>query len=178
MYSAVSHTLSQTSKLANQWVAKKILNPAQLVSIWDRLSLLPGGKKAFTKLLGTLIPYTGSIPVQIEELHRGHATVVMQDRRRARNHLSSLHAVALMNVAEMASGLALFSALPSDARGILKGFSIDYHKKARGPITAESQTPKVQSNDEAEYLVDVSLKDQTGEVVAVAKAKWRVGPTH
>jgi acyl-coenzyme A thioesterase PaaI-like protein len=176
MYTAVSQTFSQTSKIANQWVVKNVLNSESILNFWRRMGSVPGGKKIFTKALGTLVPYSGSIPARIDELDAGRCRVTLLDRRRSRNHLDSIHAVALMNVAELSSGLALLTALPPDARGILKGFSIDYHRKSRGSIIAESEAPKVVTNEEADYLVDCTLRDGDGRTVAVAHAKWRVGP--
>lgn len=172
MYSALSHT----SKMANQWLSHSVLQPASILKSWERLSNIPGGKRVFTKVLGTLIPYTGSVPVTVKALKPGSSVVELRDKRSARNHLNSLHAVALMNLAEFSSGLALFTSLPPGMRSILKGFSIDYHKKARGTIIAESQAPKVTAGTETEYLIDVALKNKQGDVVAVAQAKWRVSP--
>lgn len=143
---------------------------------WDRLKSLPGGKRAFSKIVGTLAPYTGSVSPEVLELERGYAKVQMRDRRAVRNHLSSIHAVALMNLAEASSGLAFVYGLPPGTRAILTGLSIDYLKKARGTLTAECRCDPPATNERQEVEIEVVTRDVSGEIVTRARAKWLVGP--
>lgn len=147
-----------------------------LLSRWRRLSTLPGGKRLFSRLVGRMAPYTGSIGARVVELAPGYAKVQMRDRRKVRNHLNSIHAIALVNLAEVTSGMAFNSALPEDARAILTGISIEYLKKARGRLTAECTAPVPESSEERDYEVQAVIHDLSGEVVARATARWRVGP--
>ena len=144
--------------------------------LWDRLVRLPGGPRMFSFLLGRLAPYTGSIRPRVLELRDGYARVAMRDRRAVRNHLRSIHAIALMNLAEVATGLALLYGLPGSSRAILTGLSITYVKKARGPLTAEATAVAPPSGVETEVEIDTEIVDEGGEVVARATARWLVGP--
>jgi acyl-coenzyme A thioesterase PaaI-like protein len=144
--------------------------------LWDRCHPLPGGTRLFSRVLDLAVPYTGSIRAHVLELAPGRSRVVMQDRRAVRNHLSSVHAVALANLAEFTGNLAVAYALPDDARFIVKGLSLDYLKKARGPITGQCSIPVPLTAERQEYDVEVSLSDQQGDVVTRAVLKTLVGP--
>jgi acyl-coenzyme A thioesterase PaaI-like protein len=99
----------------------------------------------------------------------------MADRRVVRNHLNSIHAVALVNLAEVVGGLAMLTGLPPDMRGIVTGLSIEYKKKARGRLTAESTVPPLESSVDTELDILSAVRDSAGDVVAEMRVRWRVG---
>jgi acyl-coenzyme A thioesterase PaaI-like protein len=100
----------------------------------------------------------------------------MRDRPAVRNHLRSVHAVALMNLGEVASGLALLAGLSPRGRAILVHLEMDYVKKARGLLVAECRCPVLADPAEQEVEIRAPIRDAAGEVVATATARWRVGP--
>lgn len=143
---------------------------------WDRLSRVPGGKYLFSRIVGRLAPYTGTIGAVVQELGHGRCRVTMTDRTSVRNHLSCVHAVALANLVELTGNLALGYSLPDDARFIVAGMSLDYVKKARGTITGECTIPPIESSAKREYEVAVTLADESGDVVVNATLRTLVGP--
>jgi uncharacterized protein (TIGR00369 family) len=152
-------------------------SPKNLIrDLWDRLSGVPGGKLIFSRLASEAAPYTATIRARVEDLRRGHAEVSMRDRYRVRNHLQSVHAVALVNLAELTGNLALAYSLPDDARFIVSGISIDYIKKARGTILGVCDCPVPETSERKEYEVIVSLRNPAGEEVARATLRSLVGP--
>jgi len=144
--------------------------------VWNRLEGIPGGKRLYSRVVGTLAPYTGSMGAQVEELRRGYGRVTLTDRRAVRNHLSCIHAVALANLVELTGNLALGYSLPDDARFIVAGLSLDYVKKARGTITGECHVPPITTNTKQEYQVEVTLRDPSGDVVVNGTLRTLVGP--
>ncbi|MEX2571878.1 MAG: hotdog fold domain-containing protein [Gemmatimonadota bacterium] len=144
--------------------------------LWDRLSPLPGGATLFSFLIGRKAPYTGTIRPRVRKLREGYACVAMTDRRPVRNHLDSIHAVALLNLAEVTSGLALHYGLPNHARAILTGLEIEYLKKARGHLVAEARAPVPAATEREELTLICEVFDASGDAVARARAAWLVGP--
>lgn len=123
-----------------------------------------------------MTPYTGTVGARVEELAPGFCRAVLRDRRRVRNHLASVHAMALANFAEMTSGLAVLSGLAPGVQGIVTGFSITYQKKARGPLTAECRVTGLDVTVERAQEATVTVSDAAGDVVARASAQWRLRP--
>ena len=143
---------------------------------WQMLSSVPGGKWLFSRILGIFVPYTGTLGASISVLEPGHSRIILRDRRKVRNHLRSIHAIALCNLGEMATGLALMISLPDKTRGILTGISAEYLKKARGQLVAECFCDIPNNNDKQEVELIGEIRDREGDLVARIQARWLTGP--
>lgn len=152
-------------------------NPsAKIFEYWNRLHKLPFGTWLFSRLIGYIAPYSGTIKAHIVELEKGHAKVLLKERYRVRNHLSSIHAVALLNLGELSTGLSVISCFRPDIRAIVISLKAEYLKKARGVLTAEAyfNLPE-QFEDNTEFEVKTEIKDSQNDVVAVVTAVWLIG---
>lgn len=149
-----------------------------ILHYWNQLSKFPLGigKWFFNFCVRFYVPYTGSIRPTVVELSKGYCRVQMHERRCLRNHLNSLHAAALMNLAEASSGIAFLTTLPPKMKSIVTEFRIEYKKKARGTITGECRCGDVSSQEEKKYFIEAHLKDQSGDTVAIGYATWFVRP--
>lgn len=152
------------------------MSPDRLLRAWRSLAGRPGGRWVFSRLLGWFVPYTGSIGARVESLEPGSVTVSLRDRRAIRNHLGSIHAIALTNLAEVTSGLAMLSGLGAGVRGIPTSIRIEFVKKARGRLVAISRVtpPTVTEPVDAEAVAKVT--DASGDTVATAVVIWRLSP--
>lgn len=147
-----------------------------LLALWDRLAPRPGGKWLFSRLLGRMARYSGTVRPQVIHLEPGHAVIAMEDRPAIRNHLRSVHAIALANLGELASGLAMLSGLGGDARGIVTRLEINFVKKARGRLTAEARVEIPEVTSTIEHDVGAEIRNDAGETVAVIAVTWRLSP--
>ena len=149
---------------------------ARLRGLWSRLAPLPGGRWLFSRLLGLVVPYSATVRPLILEWEPGRARVAIPDRRRNRNHLRSVHAVALTNVGELASGLALVAGLRPGTRAIVTRLETVFHHKARGRLVVEGSAPVDVVHEESERLAHAVIRDEQGREVAEVHATWRLRP--
>jgi acyl-coenzyme A thioesterase PaaI-like protein len=148
-----------------------------VVEAFGRVRRWPGGTWVFGRGLGFFVPYAGSIHPTVLELTPGTAVVAMKDRHALRNHLGSLHAAALMNLAELVGNLAVTTLQPADGRWILRGMDVDFTRKARGTITGRCtvQGP-LDWTVSADVDGEVTLVDREEQAVLRARPRWRIGP--
>ena len=81
-----------------------------------------------------------------------------------------------MNLGELTTGLAMSLVMPDGARGIVTGLSMEYLKKARGPLFAECTAPAFDASVSAQHDFHADIVDEHGDIVARATAHWLVGP--
>lgn len=156
----------------------KFNSPSRLIQEgWERFNKIPGGNKIFSAIVGQFIPYTGSISPLVQKIHAGQAIVSLRDKRKVRNHLDSIHAIALANLGEFTTGLSVISQLHNDAKAILVKIEVEYLKKARGDLTAEAHSEVPQNfTQDTNILVSAKIRNLQNEVVTVVNATWRIRP--
>lgn len=156
---------------------QRLATEQRLTRYWHHLGGNALGRWIFNRLLRHSVPYSGSIHPQVKQLSSGFAVVSMKDQRKLQNHLHCIHAIALANLGELASGLAMLSALTPSTRAIVSHIEIDYIKKAHGRLTAIGQAnPPQVITKPIRVVVDAEIKNQQNEVVAIAHVMWLLSP--
>lgn len=157
--------------------ATSVAPEKRLITMWNRYGGSSLGRKIFSYVLGRIAPYSGSIKAEVLSLTPGSVQVVLKDRHSVRNHLNSVHAIALANLGELASGLAMISAIPDNTRAIVVNLDIEYIKKARGRLIAEgSATPPERITESVNSLALAEIRDADGDTVSRVKVHWRLSP--
>lgn len=93
----------------------------------------------------------------------------MRKRRAVFNHIGTVHAIAICNLAEMAAGTMTEVTVPSTHRWIPKEMTVKYLKMAKTDLTAIA-TPHaaLDWSVPGEFKVDVRVRDLQGELVVEA----------
>lgn len=140
------------------------------------LRKVPGGNWILSRLLGLAAPYTGSIGANIIHFGEGSAVVSMADRRAVRNHLNSIHALALANLGELTANLALITLCPERGIFIVTRLETDYIKKARGELICTCDIPTDLPWETVERTAaTATLMDTQEDVVARVTVYWKLG---
>ena len=147
-------------------------------AMWKRCEGLPFGKAIFSRIICFKAPYFGSIRPRFEEFRPGFARVSMKKRRAVTNHIGTVHAIALCNLAEFVGGLACDASIPPSMRWIPKGMTVAYLKKAIGSMRATA-TPAFAPRESAqgyELPFEVVVANAQGEPVFTATIAMWVSP--
>ncbi len=144
---------------------------------WDQFSGLPCGKWLFSRALCWKAPYFGTIRPLFVSLRAGHCEVRMKKRRSVTNHLGTVHAIAMCNLAELVGGTMTDVSVPTTHRWIPKGMTVEYLRKATTDLRGVATLEPIPAFGEAQELpVTVEVFDTAGEIAFRAVITMWVTP--
>ena len=151
---------------------------ASVLQLYNKLIRQPFGHWLFSRAVCFKAPYFGSIRPRMTVLEANRAEATIQHRRSVTNHLGTVHAIALCNLAEFTGGLMTDVSIPASMRWIPKGMAVEYLKKAVGTMRATA-TPAFAphaADDGYELPFDVVIEDPQGDAVLRAVISMWVSP--
>lgn len=148
-------------------------------AIWRRLAGVPGGRWLFARLVCRRAPYFATIRPVIVELRPGRCEVRIRKRHAVENHIGTVHAIAICNMAELAAGLASDVTVPATHRWIPKGMTVEYLRKADTDLRAVAELELLPAlGAKAEMPVYVTVFEASGEAVFRATIRMWVSLRH
>lgn len=149
-----------------------------LLAMYGKISRWPLGHWLFSKAVCFKAPYFGSISPVITRLEHSRCEAVIKDRRAVHNHIGTVHAIALCNLAELCAGVMTDASLPNDMRWIPKGMTVAYLKRAKGRMhaVATPMIPIVSSGAGYDLPVNVDVLDTAGDKVFHAEIRMWMSP--
>lgn len=144
------------------------------LQLFNRLSKLPMGTYLFSKAVCFIAPYFSSIKPRIQTLKANECSVFIKKRRSVQNHIGTVHAIAMCNMAELAGGLMTDVSIPKGARWIPAGMTVQYIKKAKTHLTATADGNQIDWSVAGSKDVPVSVRDSNNEEVFSALISMNV----
>jgi acyl-coenzyme A thioesterase PaaI-like protein len=152
--------------------------PTPLLSMYRRITRWPAGHWLFSRAVCLKAPYFSTISPRFVSLEPGRCEVRIRDRRRVHNHIGTVHAIALCNLAELSAGVMTDASLPASMRWIPKGMTVEYLKKAKGTLhgVATPDAALVEASAGYDLPVTVVVTDSSGDTVFRARIAMWVSP--
>lgn len=153
---------------------------ASVLARYRRMARWPAGRWIFSRAICLKAPYFSTIAPRFVALDVGRCEVRIRDRHRVHNHIGTVHAIALCNLAELSAGLMAEVTVPAGMRWIPKGMSVEYLAKAKGTMHGVA-TPESAVHESASgyvWPVMVSVRDDADQEVFRARIDMWVSPRH
>ena len=147
-----------------------------VLAAWQRLERLPLGRALFSWIVCRKAPYFASIRPRFEEFRPGLARVSMRKRKAVTNHIGTVHAIAMCNLAELAAGTMTEITIPRSMRWLPKGMQVEYLKKAESDVEAIATLAAVEEGAGRDVPVVVEIRDRAGVAVCRATITMWVSP--
>ena len=144
-----------------------VVNP--LRTFVDKVNLYPSwlSSKLITWVFRYKVKLAGTTGIEVLHTDGQSATYRQKNRRKAQNHIGSVHAAAMALLAESCTGFIVGINLPGNKLPLIKQMDLHYVKRATGDMTAtasltDEQISLMQTADKGEVNVKVNITDITG----------------
>lgn len=158
-------------------------NKSMLQKVYSQVDKLPSAlkAKAFTVIFGRAVKYFRTSGLRFDWIEPNHSIVVIKNRKYVQNHIGTVHAVAMIMIAESATGALVGLNVPGNAVPVIKRMEVDYRKRASGDMRAEAMlTPEqitmMQNEERGEVDVAVTITDAENKEPIFVRAVWAWTP--
>ncbi len=150
---------------------------SKVLALYNKLTRYPAGRWLFARAVCFQAPYFGSIRPRFDRLEAGISEAHIKCRRSVQNHIGTIHAIALCNLAELVAGVGIEATLSEDRRWIPKGMQVHYLAKCKHSAHAKARIViPVEIGAGVDCIVPVEIFDRDGTKVAHADINMWVTP--
>ena len=130
-----------------------------------------------TQLFRHKVKLAGTTGIEVLSTDGKKAIYRQKNKRKAQNHIGSVHAAAMALLAESATGFIVGINLPGDKLPLIKTMNLNYVKRATGDMTAvatltDEQIALMQTTDKGEVNVQVTVTDAAGVEPLLCEMIW------
>ncbi len=132
------------------------------------------GPESFGNMVCQQAPYFSTIQPDLVDLKPKFAEARVPFRKEITNHLGTVHAIAMCNLAELVAGLMTDASIPSNGKWIPQAMSVKYLAKAKTALRAVSNGQEIDWDTTGEKTVPVEVFDEDGQLVFTAEITMNV----
>jgi acyl-coenzyme A thioesterase PaaI-like protein len=139
---------------------------SSVLRLYTTLSRVPQGRTLFSLAFARKAPYFRSVRPRFRDVRPHRVELLVRDRRSVRNHIGTVHVIAVCNGLEAAMGALAEATVPPGKRWLPKGMEVEYVAKASSDITcvAETEPSDWESGPDVPVRVTATRDDGTAVV--------------
>jgi len=130
-----------------------------------------------TKLFCSQVKYANTTGIRILSIGAHRVEIELANKKKVRNHIGGIHAVAAALLVESATGIAFGLNLQECKLPLLKSMKIDFNRRMQGALTVvatitDEQIHMLQSHDKGDMLIKVIVTDESTESPIECFMEW------
>ncbi len=123
------------------------------------------------------IPFTGTANLKFEKVTNNQVIASLKNKRKVKNHINQIHAVAMILLAESASGIVFGMNVKESSLPLCKSLNSKFVKRSNGAMKAtasltDEQINFIQSTDKGEINVPVIITDESNNEPVICEVVW------
>jgi len=134
----------------------------------------PAGRWTLSRAIALKAPFFTTINPVLTRLEPGRVEATMKKRWLVTNHIGTVHAIAMCNLAEFVGGLCMEVSLRGDMRWIPVGMQVHYQKMAKTDLKGVSVLDDIAFTEPGDIVVPVSVTDADDVEVFRADISMRI----
>ena len=123
------------------------------------------GPEQFSQLICQMAPYFSTINPEFIALKPGYSEAKVAKCREIQNHIGTVHAIAMCNLAELVAGTLTDATIPDGARWIPKGMTVQYLAKAKTDIRGVATSEGIDFSESGDKVICVDVFDTDDTIV-------------
>lgn len=142
----------------------------------DTLGGTAAGRYVIGRALCAKAPYFASISPRFTHFGPRRVEATVRFRRAVQNHIGSVHAIVMCNLAELVGGSCVELEVDPSLRWIPVGMTVRYERIARSDIRGVCDVTGVDLSTPGDRAVPVEVFDESGQRVFSADITMRLSP--
>jgi acyl-coenzyme A thioesterase PaaI-like protein len=145
-----------------------------IASALARIEKLPKSlqNRALNFAFSRAVPFVRTAKVHYEKVNEREWIAHVPNKKAVQNHMKQVHAGAMITLAESVAVTMMGMSLPPERLPLVKSLEAKFVRRSSGRIRAvarltEEQLQRIKTEPKGEVVIEVDIRDETGEIPVV-----------